>query len=211
MVKTPAAKDGSPPEQVENTSHGSSFQEDNPPGRTTLGRFVGEHWGELLAYARSWRRRHGRRQSGETQDELHDALSVLYERKRPVRGRTHLFGLCRGFLRNVLRERWRRERAAKRGGGRRKVTLSEDLAPSVRDGSPLEASVGAEEREEIQRVLSRLDERDRRLILLRIWKERDWADIARELGYDSADAARMRYARVMQKLRERWESGRDSI
>ena len=51
-------------------------------------------------------------------------------------------------------------------------------------------------------TLTRLDAESRRLIQLRLWRDASWAEIAAECGLPSQDAARMRYNRALDRLRE---------
>ncbi len=48
----------------------------------------------------------------------------------------------------------------------------------------------------------KLGSQERRLIPLRLWRDQPWETIAKNFDLASADAARMRYNRALDRLRE---------
>lgn len=76
---------------------------------------------------------------------------------------------------------------------------------------PARAASREEERAWVRLALELLDDEKRQLLYAREVDGRDWSDIARELGYESADAARMTCKRMLPevaKLVRRLQAGR---
>lgn len=65
---------------------------------------------------------------------------------------------------------------------------------------PPERAARAEERAIVEETIARLEPAQREAILLRDWEGLPWADVARELGKPTEDAARMAYQRAMVEL-----------
>lgn len=98
-------------------------------------------------------------------------------------------------------------RLLKPGGGRREVTAgSEVLATPIAKGPGPATGVG--QRDDVRRLhglVDRLTAEQREVVLLRTQERLGFAEIAERLGLGSADAARMRFARGLEKLRETWD------
>jgi RNA polymerase sigma-70 factor (ECF subfamily) len=108
---------------------------------------------------------------------------------------------------NEVRTRFRQRLLA--DGGRREVTMAESAAERAA-GTGRGPATSAAERDERRRLADLLDglrPEQREVLFLR---ERDglaFADVAERLGLPNADAARMRYARALLALRDRWVAG----
>ena len=79
-----------------------------------------------------------------------------------------------------------------------RVELSDGVVAD--DTSPLDAAIGSEAAERYERGLAQLDDEERHLIVLRVEFGMDFAEIARQLGKPSADAARMAFKRALARL-----------
>lgn len=91
---------------------------------------------------------------------------------------------------------------------RRRVKATEDFDARVgRTMSPTSAASDKEEHTAVHAELAGLSERDRELLELRFQREAGYAEIAAELGYDSAEAVRRAVrsalSRLLVKLRAR--------
>lgn len=84
--------------------------------------------------------------------------------------------------------------------GRRppRVELSDGVV--AEDTSPLDAAIGSEATERYERALAQLTDDERHLVVLRVEFALDFAEIAKQLGKPSADAARMAFKRALTKL-----------
>lgn len=84
--------------------------------------------------------------------------------------------------------------------GRRpsRVELSDGVI--AEDTSPLDAAIGSEATERYERALAQLTDDERHLVVLRVEFALDFAEIAKQLGKPSADAARMAFKRALTKL-----------
>jgi len=102
-------------------------------GGPSLDALVAAHYPELLAIARRERRRSaGGAATLDTGAILHEAFLRL-ARRREARweDRPHFLAAASGTMRHVLVDHVRRRRAAKRGGARPPVTLSDDVVGVV--------------------------------------------------------------------------------
>jgi RNA polymerase sigma factor (sigma-70 family) len=93
---------------------------------------------------------------------------------------------------------------AQRRDRRREISLSSRSSiridqPADPRAQPSEVVAAAESQAWIQIGLEFLDPDDRKVILLRDWDERPFAEMGKELGIDE-DAARMRYRRALPRL-----------
>lgn len=106
-------------------------------------------------------------------------------------------GKLRGKLARVLRPR----------GGRREVTApSEVLAsPADRGPGPATASGMRDDAARLRSILDALPADQRDVVRLRTEDRLEFAEIASRLGLASADAARMRFARALERLRDAWD------
>jgi RNA polymerase sigma factor (sigma-70 family) len=103
--------------------------------------------------------------------------------------------LCTKARRQVLRSGLRKE--VPLAPGREAVLLS-------RWPEPGEEAARREEAARLRHLLGTLESDDRAVIGLRVHEGLPWAEVAERLGLGGADAARMRYVRVLEALRNRW-------
>ena len=104
------------------------------------------------------------------------------------------------LTRNLSFSRWRRGRAAKRGGGETALALSELGEIVSGGGSPEEALDRRALAEEIETFLRALDSRKRALFLRRYWYAHSVGAIGADLGMSPAAAA-MALRRLREQLR----------
>ena len=107
---------------------------------------------------------------------------------------------------NQVRDRYRHDRRAKRGGGRVR-TFSDAFSsgmgravPGSRMPTPSEVASGHEAEEELRAALEQLSARHREVILQRDFLGRSHDEIAAELGYRSAVPVRALYHRARARL-----------
>lgn len=98
------------------------------------------------------------------------------------RGRSHFLGLAARVMRRVLIDHARRNQAAKRGGGRRRITLSE-ATPIVGKGE-----VDLLALDEALTELARLDERKARVVEARFFSGMTMRQVAEVLGVSQTTA-----------------------
>lgn len=103
---------------------------------------------------------------------------------------------------NKLRKKFRG--LLTRDGKPHEVELPDDSSPFA-DSSPLLASLRNEEIEELRRVLDRLPEHSRRILLLRNSERMTFGEISDRIGLPGPDAARKQYVRALLKLRSEWK------
>lgn len=156
------------------------------------------------------------RRAGDTQDFVQEALVDVLEAgpRFVVAERRHFRGLIVRIVENTLRDQHDRFTAARRDL-RREASLASPttlhLDPSVRAVTrPSEAAARGETGAWVRLALELLDADDRRIILLRGYRELEFKDVAAELG-TSVKAAQMRFARALTRLArklERLQAGR---
>jgi len=83
------------------------------------------------------------------------------------------------------------------------LTMGADRLQSYAPG-PVTSAGDSEERGWLHEALLALPPPDRRIVLLRTREGLPYAEIARRVGLESADAARMRFARALLALRRNW-------
>ncbi len=135
---------------------------------------------ELRRLARS----HMRRQSGHTLQAtalVHEAyVRLVGQVDVKWEGRAHFFAVAATAMRQILSNHARRKRAAKRGSGRARVTLSEVVDPSSGPDVDLLALHEALEK------LAGLDERQSQLVEMRFFGGMTVAEIAQVLGVSTS-------------------------
>jgi RNA polymerase sigma factor (TIGR02999 family) len=99
-----------------------------------------------------------------------------------VRGRTHFLALAARVMRRILIEHARRRDAAKRGGGRQRVTLAEPVTPSGGREVDLLAL------DEALDALAAFDERKARVVELRYFTGMTVPEVAAALGVSETTA-----------------------
>ncbi len=100
---------------------------------------------------------------------------------------------------------WGKLRRHLDGEGQRRELTWDGREPEI-DSDPSDHAEAREDRVRLDAALQELDEIDRQILDLRDRGEFAYSDIAEQLGLASGDAARMRYARAVLKLRERWKT-----
>jgi RNA polymerase sigma factor (TIGR02999 family) len=119
---------------------------------------------ELRRLARSQLRRHGPDQSLESAALVHEAYLRLTGRTPPDwQNRAHFFGIAAHLMREILVDRARRVRAAKRGAGTRDLSLDEAI------GLPHQKNVDIIRLDDALQQLAKLDERQCRIVELRFF------------------------------------------
>jgi len=104
---------------------------------------------------------------------------------------------------NKVRDSWRR--VLQPGGGPRENRLeTRDAAVAAGGPGPATEAGEADDRARLAAVLATLPAAQREVLALRDTEGLGFAAIAGRLGLPGADAARMRYARALLALRERW-------
>lgn len=143
---------------------------------------------DVLAY---FLRRLGREDAVEaTADVFLTAWRRIDKAPEGSEARPWLFGVAR----NVLRNRQRTNRRIRR--------LVSRLAAAPVDSEPLPETVVVRQAQdrEVLAALDRLRPRDRDVVLLRLWEEASYEEIAEVLGC-SRHAAEQRYAKALRRLR----------
>lgn len=149
------------------------------------------------------------RQRGQTDDYLQDVVLDLL-RNGPhfvVRDQQRFRALLCRIVENVLTDQWhwmhRQCRSIERERPLPDAVLDLDV-PAQTGTRPSEAAVRAEERQWLHLALELLPAVDRRVLWLREWEGQSFAAIAAAVGIGE-DAARMRFARAVQRLGQKLE------
>jgi RNA polymerase sigma-70 factor (ECF subfamily) len=155
---------------------------------------------------------HGRlpaaaRGSLDTNDLVQDAALNLVKRLELFEPR-HV-GAMQGYLRQSVINRIRDE--VRKIGRHAPPTELPDDHPSDRT-SPLEAAIQSEAYERYRQALSRLEPKDRELIVARVEVQWSVAEIAQRFGMRTVDATRMAVSRAVRRLTDQMKalSARDS-
>jgi RNA polymerase sigma-70 factor (ECF subfamily) len=97
---------------------------------------------------------------------------------------------------NLLRDLWRRRAA-------HPVTALPLQEPNDDDPLPLDLMLATENAERLRQCIGRLEESDRRMIVLRFWEDCPFEEIHTRLGaWPTPAATRSRYYRVLRQLLE---------
>lgn len=116
---------------------------------------------------------------------VHEAyLKLVDQTKVDWRGRTHFFAVGAQAMRRILVDHARRRRAAKRGGGRQRITLDEGLVAESRRDEDLLAL------EDALVKLTQLDPRQARIVELRFFGGLTVAEVAEVLGISKRSVER---------------------
>lgn len=119
---------------------------------------------ELRRLARSHLRRQAPDQSLESAALVHEAYLRLTGKTPPQwQNRAHFFGIAADLMREILVDRVRRMRAAKRGSGARDLSLDEAI------GFPHQKNVDMVRLDDALQQLAKLDERQCRIVELRFF------------------------------------------
>ncbi|MFT7629222.1 MAG: RNA polymerase sigma factor (sigma-70 family) [Mariniblastus sp.] len=154
----------------------------NPIDPRELGRLLDENAKSLSLYAAQWTTA-----PDDCVQEAFVALAAMTE--RPESAKAWLFRAVRNLALNELRS------------SQRRVTRESQAAESHRLATdPALITDANEQREALLKKLDGLEACDREVILLRIWSELTWQEIA-ELTETSSSSAQRRYAAALEKLR----------
>lgn len=172
-----------------------------PGDLPALDRLIPQIYGELCSIAHRIRR--GRKtETLQTTALVHEAyLKLLGERTAGWADRSHLLGVAATAMRRILVHSIEAKRCLKRGGGHRRVGLTEDVAETPAVGLELLAVDEALDR------LAQFDARKARLVELRYFAGLTLAEAAEQLGVGEATAKRDWAAAKLWILRE-VEAGR---
>jgi RNA polymerase sigma-70 factor (ECF subfamily) len=180
--------------------------------RGAIGDLAAAFHGDLARFALSLLKGDERLAEEAVQDAFLSILERhrLYAPERPFR--PWLFGVCRNCCREARRAR---EREAGSPGGARIVPMEELLgeggeAPAARDQSAataLEELIRREEDRGVAELLGTLPEPSRAVVILRVFEEFSFAEIARILGEPLSTVSNRHY-RALGALREAWEARR---
>ncbi|MCP3981308.1 MAG: sigma-70 family RNA polymerase sigma factor [bacterium] len=114
-------------------------------------------------------------------------------------------GALEAYLRQALRNRIADEvrRMLRRGP-------TEELSPAEPspEASPLEEAIGSQMLARYEGALQKLSEDERRAVVARVEMGKDYAEIARDLGKPTADAARMAVSRALLRVAREMGHGR---
>lgn len=174
------------------------------PSRTTrFASLLQRNLDRFRRYAHNLRNGKEISRTAETMDAIQDASVDFLRRPRKIKSTTHFNNLFKGFIRNALGDRRKKDNALKRGGGAvfQKIETLGEIEPDRATG-PGTAAVKKELNCRLKDALPHLGPADRKIIDLRICDKRSWAEIASQLGYPSAGAARQRYNRALGRLKE---------
>ena len=105
------------------------------------------------------------------------------------------------LTRNLALDRWRRDRAAKRGGGQTEVALEELRDCLSSPQRPEEEAEAAQLAAMISRFLYALPKQDRQLFVRRYWYLDSISDLARRFGRESS-WVKTRLLRLRRRLRD---------
>jgi RNA polymerase sigma-70 factor, ECF subfamily len=153
---------------------------------------------ELRRMARAYMRRQPSNHTFQTTELIHEAyLKLVKTDGRDFENRAHFFGVAAKAMRHILVDYARSKQSDKRGGGRERVSLADDIAISTaRTGDLVALDEALEE-------LERLDERKCRVVELRFFGGLTTEEIAQVLEVSGETIKRdWRFARnwLLKKL-----------
>jgi RNA polymerase sigma-70 factor (ECF subfamily) len=138
------------------------------------------------------------------EDIVQDALSKLH-RWLTTPGRNAvddgMLTLAKKFVETSCRDLLKMNAARKRGGGRAPGPMPETgMQPPSPGTGPVSYVARGERRSRLLQALERLDELDRRIVLMRTEQELSFVEIGKSVDL-SENAARMRFNRALKVLR----------
>jgi RNA polymerase sigma factor (TIGR02999 family) len=140
---------------------------------------------ELRRLARSHLRREAPGQSIQSAALVHEAYLRLVGKVPPDwQNRTHFFGFAAHLMREILVDRARRKRAAKRGTGLTELSLDEAI------GLPHQKTVDMIRLDDALTELARLDERQCKIVELRFFAGLSLEETSVALGISEATVSR---------------------
>jgi RNA polymerase sigma factor (sigma-70 family) len=131
----------------------------------------------------------------------HSLMLGLRQNKFVLAGRQQLVALTLTMVRRKVARHWRRLRRQQRLEPEALETRAQADAPTAGPGAPDDPAAAAEFRDTLDHLCRQLDERDRRLVELRL-QGCSTAEAARHLGEDP-DVLRVRLSRLRRRLREK--------
>ncbi len=158
------------------------------------------------------------RARGETMDYVQDAMfEVLgYVPRFVTADRARFRALIARIIENHLRDAHDHHSAARRSPARERPVPSDSVLDLDRPQDTVTRPGALAEQNEreawVRLALELLEPEDRQVLLLRQWRELEFAEIGAQMGL-SADGARMRFQRALPKLARKLESlqsGRES-
>ncbi|MBI3818560.1 MAG: sigma-70 family RNA polymerase sigma factor [Planctomycetes bacterium] len=136
----------------------------------------------------------------DTQDAVQEVMMRMLKTlpNYKYRGVGSLWGYIRMIARNYVLEQVRE----RKHWGAAKGQTGDAPAPETpaKQASPFTHAEARERFELYEHALSRIPERTRRALLMKLELKLEFADIARECGFSSADAARMAVARAVRQM-----------
>ncbi len=153
--------------------------------RSALDRMIPLVYNELRAIAGRFLRRDRLSPTLQTTALVHEAyIRMVDQSGTDWRNRAHFFGIAAAIIRNILVERARSRRAAKRGGDMPKLALDENLdAPKPRDLDLVAL-------DDALLDLSRLDPQQSRIVELRFFAGLSIEETAEALGISASTVKR---------------------
>jgi RNA polymerase sigma factor (TIGR02999 family) len=140
---------------------------------------------ELRRLARSQLRRQGPDQNLESASLVHEAYLRLTGKNPPDwQSRAHFFGVASHLMREILVDRARRMRAAKRGAGVRDLSLDDAIGP------PHQKNVDIVRLDDALQELAKLDERQCQIVELRFFAGLSLEETSVALGISEATVSR---------------------
>jgi RNA polymerase sigma factor (TIGR02999 family) len=163
-------------------------------------------YAELRKLARNYLRRERPGQSLQATDLVNEAyLRLKKDKKQPWQDRTHFFAIAANSMRQILVERARARNAAKRGGSKIRITLTEAVAA----GSDISIELLA-----LDQALTRLEALDpepARIVELRFFAGLSIEETAEAMGISPATVKRgWTMARAWLKLEMQKEGDREA-
>jgi RNA polymerase sigma factor (TIGR02999 family) len=154
-------------------------------GREAMDRLLPLVYDELRRIARNRFRRSGTSMTLSTTELVHEAYLKLADGSEVEwRDRAHFFAVASMAMRQILVDRARQRRAAKRGGSRRRISLDEAVIPSEDQAEALL------EMDDALNALARLNERLARVVECRFFGGLTEAETAEALGVTSRTVRR---------------------
>jgi RNA polymerase sigma factor (sigma-70 family) len=177
-----------------------------PPAKAPVGSFTGlfaRNRDRILRFARFLRVRGKHAEGAETMDYVQEASAEFLKKPRDYGSESHFRHLFLGFVKNAFRGRRRQDGAAKRGGDVEPEALpqGDGNQPAADLTGPMTSVQRDDLRAAVRGKLALLREDYRQIIVLRLWEEHSWEQIAAAMQLDSADAARKKYGYALGHLR----------
>jgi RNA polymerase sigma factor (TIGR02999 family) len=146
---------------------------------------------ELRRIAGSYMRKERPGQTIQPTALVHEAyLRLLKDKKQDWEGRTHFLAIAATSMRQILVERARARQAAKRGGGRDRITVDEATFNQVAGAESKDVALDLLVVDEALERLAALDSQQARIVELRFFGGLTVAETASALGISPATVKR---------------------